>query len=180
MHGYIDHHEDPTRFSSASSQREQRKALRSRSWRATSAPGFPDPGIGGFMGGPTRDEIFIARPQCLTYGCSGTPGGGPLNLGVRQRKVIRLHEHRERLLVALRSLLGVPCGLIRWRRTRSSCGFEPSLIREAERYLDRSALRSHVLGHPRHREWGLAGVGRRRGSGGNRPLWEAWCATSIR
>src|SRR6478672_7980184 len=57
MHGYIDHHPDPTHFFIGQLSDGQRAALVEVVVRYLRA-GFPDPGIGGFMGGPTRDEIF--------------------------------------------------------------------------------------------------------------------------
>ena len=57
MHGYIDHHPDPTHFVVGQLSAEQRAALVEAAVRYLQA-GFPDPGIGGFMGGPTRDEIL--------------------------------------------------------------------------------------------------------------------------
>jgi hypothetical protein len=56
MHGYIDHHEDPTHFyvgQLTSSQRETLIEVAACYLRA----GFPDPGIGGFMGGQVGQEI---------------------------------------------------------------------------------------------------------------------------
>jgi hypothetical protein len=57
MHGYIDHHTDPTHFFVEQLSASQRAALVEIVVRYLRA-GFPDPGIGGFMGGPTRDEVF--------------------------------------------------------------------------------------------------------------------------
>lgn len=57
MHGYIDHHEDPTRFFVGELSDPQREALVEVVARYLLA-GFPDPGIGGFMDGPMRQEIF--------------------------------------------------------------------------------------------------------------------------
>lgn len=57
MHGYIDHHSDPTHFFVGRLSAEQRAALVEVVVLYLRA-GFPDPGIGGFMGGPTRDEVF--------------------------------------------------------------------------------------------------------------------------
>lgn len=56
MHGYIDHHPDPTHFFVGQLSAEQREALVEVTVRYLKA-GFPDLGIGGFMGGSTRDEI---------------------------------------------------------------------------------------------------------------------------
>ena len=56
MHGYIDHHEDPTHFfvgQLSPSQRESLIEVAARYLRA----GFPDPGIGGFMGSQIEEEI---------------------------------------------------------------------------------------------------------------------------
>jgi len=57
MHGYIDHHPDPTRFFVGQLSDAQREALVEVVVRYLRA-GFPDPGIGGFPGGPTGDEIL--------------------------------------------------------------------------------------------------------------------------
>jgi hypothetical protein len=59
MHGYIDHHEDPTRFFVGELSEVQREALVEATVRYLQA-GFADPGIGGFMGGRTR-EIILRR-----------------------------------------------------------------------------------------------------------------------
>jgi hypothetical protein len=57
MHGYIDHHDDPTRFIVGQLSAGQQEALVEVVVRYLRT-GFPDPGIGGFMGGAMRDEIF--------------------------------------------------------------------------------------------------------------------------
>jgi hypothetical protein len=57
MHGYIDHHDDPTRFAVGQLSAGQLENLIEVVGRYLRA-GFPDPGVGGFMGGPTRTEIF--------------------------------------------------------------------------------------------------------------------------
>lgn len=56
MHGYLNHHDDPTHFFVGRLSSPQRDALIEVSARYLRA-GFPDPGIGGFMGGSVRDEI---------------------------------------------------------------------------------------------------------------------------
>lgn len=61
MHGYIDHHPDPTRFFVGQLSAEQQAALVEVVVLYLRA-GFPDPGIGGFLGGHARDEI-IRRVQ---------------------------------------------------------------------------------------------------------------------
>jgi hypothetical protein len=73
MHGHIDHHEDPTRFFIGQLSVDQLAALVETVVRYLRA-GFPDPGIGGFMGGPTRDEVFRrvqqhAEPGDAPDGC---------------------------------------------------------------------------------------------------------------
>jgi hypothetical protein len=57
MHGYIDHHPDPTHFFVGQLSADQRVALVKVMMRYLQS-GFPDPGIGGFLGGPTRDEVL--------------------------------------------------------------------------------------------------------------------------
>ena len=57
MHGYIDHHTDPTYFGVGQLSASQQATLIEVVVRYLQA-GFPDPGIGGFMGGPIRDEIL--------------------------------------------------------------------------------------------------------------------------
>jgi len=57
MHGYIDHHPDPTHFFVGELSDAQREAL-VEVVVGYLRTGFPDPGIVGFPGGPTRDEIF--------------------------------------------------------------------------------------------------------------------------
>ena len=48
MHGYIDHHEDPTRFGVNSLSAEQKSVL-TEVVAAYLLAGFSDPGFGGFM-----------------------------------------------------------------------------------------------------------------------------------
>jgi hypothetical protein len=62
MHGYIDHHDDSTHFFVGGLSAEQREALVEVAARYLRA-GFPNPGIGGFMGGPTRAEMLRRTRQ---------------------------------------------------------------------------------------------------------------------
>lgn len=57
MHGYIDHHDDPTHFSVEQLSTAQLDSL-VEVVVAYLRAGFPDPGIAGIMGGLSRDEIF--------------------------------------------------------------------------------------------------------------------------
>jgi hypothetical protein len=79
MHGYIDHHPDPTRFFVSQLSDAQREALVEVAVRYLRA-GFADLGIGGFPGGPTRDEIFrrVQQEAVLdpTRNGRGQPGFG--------------------------------------------------------------------------------------------------------
>jgi hypothetical protein len=56
MHGYIDHHPDPSGFAVGQLSPEQREALTELVARYLRA-GFSDPGIGGFLWS-IRDEVF--------------------------------------------------------------------------------------------------------------------------
>jgi hypothetical protein len=55
MHGYIDHHEDPTHFAIGQLSVKQWDALLDAAAQYLRA-GFPDPGIGGFM---PETEIYL-------------------------------------------------------------------------------------------------------------------------
>jgi hypothetical protein len=57
MHGYIDHHEEPTHFSVSRLSRSQVEALVEVAARYLRS-GFPDPGISGLMGARTQEEIL--------------------------------------------------------------------------------------------------------------------------
>src|SRR5256885_1449065 len=71
MHGYIYHHTDPTYFVVGQLSASQQEKLIEVVVRYLQA-GFPDPGIGGFMGGPTRDEIF----RRVGFHARSAPRGG--------------------------------------------------------------------------------------------------------